>query len=155
MQGRALAGLAHAALFAAALAAAGLAIAATAQAAPRFASPHITPEDWQRFYDEVRSKPDARDISRPDVTGVIAISVPSERTVYYFTKPGPVHPAVIIEEIVVRDGRLTLRYSGYYAGSEAAFAQWFDSFRRRSQGVRDVLQPPAVGCANPEAVPCP
>ncbi len=155
MRGRGLSGLVHAAFFAVALATAGLAVTATADAAPRFASPHITPEEWQSFYDEVRSKPGAQDISRPDVTGVIAISVPGERTVYYFTRPGPVHPAVIIEQVVLRDGRMTLRYSGYYAGSEAAFAQWFDAFRRRSQGVHDVLQPPAVGCADPQVVPCP
>ena len=121
----------------------------------RFPSPHITPEQWQTLFDEVKAKPGAQDISRPDVPGVLAISVPGESTVYYFTQPGPVHPAVIIQEIVSSSGQLRLRYSGYFAGSEKAFGQWFDAFRRRSEGVHDALQPPQLLCPDQPNQLCP
>ena len=122
---------------------------------PRFPSPHITAEQWQALYDEVRAKADAQDISRPELPGIIAIAVSSEFTVYYFTAPGPVHPAVIIQRMALQDGQMRVGYSGYFAGSEEAFAKWFDSFRRRSEGVRDVLQPPDLICPDGMAPPCP
>ena len=105
----------------------------------------------------MKAKPGAQDISRPDFPAVV-ISVPgdhpNEVTVYYFTEPGPAHPAVIVEEVAPRDGKLRVRSSGYFAGAEPAFAQWFDSFRRRSLGVHDVLQPPQVLCPERQGQPC-
>src|SRR5262252_8453549 len=46
-----------------------LAVPATAAQMRRFPSPHITPEQWQALFDEVKAKPGAQDISRPDVPG--------------------------------------------------------------------------------------
>jgi hypothetical protein len=117
-----------------------IAQAGTAAAAPRFPHPRITAAQWQILLDDVKAKPGAKDISRPDVPDVTAIVVPEEFTVYYFTKPGPAHPAVIIQHSEERAGNLRVAYTGYYAGSEPAFAAWFDAFRRRSQDVLKSLQ---------------
>jgi hypothetical protein len=121
----------------------------------RFPTPHITPEQWQILFDEVRSKPGSQDISRPDVPSVVAISVPGDLAVYYFTRPGPEHPAVSVEQLVPSHGQLRVRYSGYFAGSEKAFAQWFEAFRHRSEGVRDALQPPQLLCPDQPGQLCP
>src|SRR5215831_15234623 len=93
--------------------------------ARRFASSHITPQEWQAFFDEVKAKPGARDISRGDVPSVTAIQVPSELTIYFFTRPGgAAHPAVVVERVVTKSGATYIQHDGYFAGSEDAFAEW-------------------------------
>jgi hypothetical protein len=55
----------------------------------RFPQAHITADQWQTFFDEVKAKPGAQDISRPERPNITAIAVPAEKTIYLFTKPGP------------------------------------------------------------------
>jgi hypothetical protein len=122
-----------------------LALAVTTQASAeegrRFATSHITPVEWQTFFDEVRAKPGARDVSRADVPSVAAIEVPSEATIYFFTKPGwGAHPAVVVERIVKRSGRTYVQHDGYFAGAELAFVQWFNAFKQRSDEIRKAMK---------------
>ena len=107
----------------------------------RFPQSQITPQEWQAFLDEVKAKPGARDLSRRSVPSVDAIEVPDERTIYFFTRPGwAAHPAVVVERVLTRGSATYLQHDGYFAGSEAAFAQWFSAFQQRGAGIRKALQ---------------
>jgi len=113
---------------------------AAADEGRRFAGSHITPAEWQAFFEEVRAKPGAHDISRPDVPSITAIEVPNELTIYFFTKPGwAAHPAVVVERVLRKANGTYLQHDGYFAGSEDAFASWFAAFTQRSQAIRSTL----------------
>jgi hypothetical protein len=119
----------------------GALAAAGAEEARRFATSHITPQEWQTFYDEVRAKPGARDISRADVPSVTAIQVMSEWRVYYFTKPGwAAHPAVVIQQVVQMEDGTFIRTTGYFAGAEGPFAEWFLAFKQHNEEIRKTLR---------------
>jgi hypothetical protein len=88
----------------------------------------------------VKAKPGARDVSRADSPDILAIVVNPEFTFYYFTKSGPAHPAVVVEEIIKRDGAIYLQHYGYFAGSEEAFARWFGGFQKRTEAIREHMK---------------
>jgi hypothetical protein len=106
---------------------------------PRLPQSKITEAEWATFFNEVKAKPGAQDASRPDRPDIVAIAVEREGTMYYFTKPGPAHPAVVIAQVVQRDGTVFLRHNGYYAGSEQAFARWFKGFTDQVDKMRRSL----------------
>ena len=104
---------------------------ALAEEIKKFPQPRITAEQWRTFFEEVKAKPGARNISRPDRPDVVVIAVPAEHAVYYFTKPGPAHPAVVIAQVIQQGTVISIRHTGYFAGSEEAFARWFGAFKSR------------------------
>ena len=108
----------------------------------RFPQPRISAQEWQTYFDEVKAKSGAQDISRADRPDVVAIAVPSEQAVYYFTKPGGAHPAVVIAQVIQRGTAILIEHSGYFAGSEEAFAKWFGAFANQSEFVRTYLKSP-------------
>lgn len=114
--------------------------ASTAQSERRFPHSHITPAQWQAFLDEVKAKPGVQNISKPEQPGILALSVQSENTLYFFTNGGPAHPAVVVEQIIQDGGNIGLQHTGYFAGSEDAFAKWFNAFRARAAAVRESMK---------------
>ena len=110
--------------------------------APRFAQSAITPAEWEAYLKEVEAKPSAEIINRPDAPDVVVIAVPAEHAMYYFTQFGPAHPAVIVAQVVSRDGAVFIRHNGHFAGSETAFASWFLDFTKQVDGLRRSMQTP-------------
>lgn len=108
----------------------------------RFAQSAITPAEWAAYLKEVEAKPSAEIINRPDVPDVMVIAVPAEYAMYYFTQSGPAHPAMIVAQVVSRDGAVFIRHNGHFAGSETAFASWFLDFTKRVDGLRRSMQAP-------------
>lgn len=113
---------------------------ARADEAKRFPHSQITAAEWQTYFDEVRAKPGAKDVSRPDRPDIVVIDVESEHAIYCFTHGGPAHPAVVVEHIVQTNGGIGLQYDGYFAGSEEVFARWFAGFNARAKAVRQQMQ---------------
>jgi hypothetical protein len=105
---------------------------------PPFPQPHITAEQWQAFYDEVKAKPGA--VVEPPVGGVVRILVESEYAFYHFTTEGPAHPAVIIERILQLEDGVYVQSTGYFAGSEPAFAAWFAKVRESNAMLEEHLK---------------
>ncbi len=60
-----------------------------------FSQQKITTEQWQTLRTRVKTAPGAREVPRPEQPDVEPVEVPEEHTVYYFTRGGPAHPAVI------------------------------------------------------------
>ncbi|HXW23665.1 MAG TPA: hypothetical protein VEK73_02870 [Xanthobacteraceae bacterium] len=118
----------------------GVPTAVSSEPAGRFPQSHITVAEWQTFLAEVKAKPGARDVSRPERPDILAIAVEPELTFYHFTKSGPAHPAVVVEQVIQRDGAIYIQQFGYYAGAEDAFAQWFGKFQERADAIREGLK---------------
>jgi hypothetical protein len=114
---------------------------AAGQESRPFPSAHITEQQWQTYFDEVRKRADAEVLAAPnskaDSEGV-SIAVRSENAVYYFTKPpNPAHPAVVRRAAVERDRTVYIDTTGYYAGSQTAFDNLFRSFGSSNARVRE------------------
>lgn len=124
------------------LVATALPAAAQDETAPRFAQSQITPAEWATYLKEVQAKPSAEIINRPDAPDVMVIAVPGEHAMYYFTQSGPAHPAVIVARVVSRDGAVSIRHNGHFAGSEKAFAAWFLDFTKQIDGMRRSMTAP-------------
>lgn len=110
--------------------------------APRFPQSAITPAEWSLYLKEVQAKPGAEIINRPDAPDMTVIAVPGEHAMYYFTQSGPAHPAVIVARVVSRDGAVSIRHNGHFAGSENAFAAWFVDFTKQIDGMRRSMTAP-------------
>jgi hypothetical protein len=93
----------------------------------RFPNEKITKEQWQTYRQELLARPGA-------TTSVIAdqliIAFPEEANTYYiFTEPKhPAYPAIVIRKLVEANGAISVRRTGYYAGIESAFANWWKQF---------------------------
>jgi hypothetical protein len=118
----------------------GLPLAQAQDSAPRFPQSKITKAQWDTFLVEVKAKPGAQDASRPERPDIAAIAVEREGTMYYFTKSGAAHPAVVIAQVATRDGAVFLRHSGYYAGDEQAFARLFKGYTEEADKMRRSLE---------------
>jgi hypothetical protein len=124
------------------LATAALSVHAQEQAAPRFPRSQITTAEWDAYLREVKAKPSAEIINRPDAPDMTVIAVPGEHAMYYFTQSGPAHPAVIVVRVESRDGAVSIRHNGHFAGSEKAFAAWFLDVTKQIDGMRRSMTAP-------------
>lgn len=113
--------------------------AAAQESAPRFPQSKISKAQWDTLLAEVKAKPGAQDASRPERPDIVAIAVEREGTMYYFTRSGAAHPAVVIAQVATRDGAVVLRHSGYYAGDEPAFARLFKGYTDQADKMRRSL----------------
>jgi hypothetical protein len=117
----------------------------TQELALRFPQPRITPQQWAAFRAEVMALPDAEIIVRPDAPDVTVIAVPRDYTIYYFTERGQAHPAVIVAEVVSRNGAVAVHHSGYFAGSEAAFSRWLLAMSSQAEQLNHSLEMQSPG----------
>lgn len=114
----------------------------------RFPQPRITEQQWVVFQAEVMAKPGAEIIERPEAPDLTIIAVPDEYTMVYFTRRGPAHPAVIVAQVVSREGKVLVQHNGYFAGSEQEFSRWLlavaeqaDSLKRSLPDQREQRRP--------------
>jgi ABC-type Fe3+-hydroxamate transport system substrate-binding protein len=101
-----------------------------------FPQPKITVEQWQDFLVQVKAKPGIANVSRPETPDVLALADKTENTIYYFTNGGPAHPALAIERVVQNGGTVDIETTGYFAGTEEPFLQWFRQFQDRAAQIR-------------------
>jgi hypothetical protein len=101
-------------------------ISTAAEVGWRFSTDKITLQQWATLREEVLAKPN---IKRAEFANQLVITVEAERAIYVFTQPKhPAYPAVVIR-VVVKNGRGSIvKRMGHFAGSEAAFASWWQEF---------------------------
>ena len=93
-------------------------------AGARFPTEKITKEEMENYYTEISILANWRGYPK-DNTYVITDA--ESDTSYLFTAPGhPAHPAVI--KIPVMGDKGMVKF-GHFAGNEAAYREWFDSFK--------------------------
>lgn len=93
----------------------------------RFPDEHITIEDWNAYFAEVKALPDAT-ITESDQQTTITQQKPG-LVIYSFTTPNnPAHPGVVVRRLVVTKEGYGMNRVGYYAGSREAFARWWSAF---------------------------
>jgi hypothetical protein len=89
------------------------------------------------------SKPDHRTI---DEGSDVRVEVPSEQTLYFFTKPGqPMHPGVVKRSVVTNGGHVDIQTLAWSFGPDniqPAFKRWVDAFRAQDAEIRKRLQAP-------------
>jgi hypothetical protein len=93
----------------------------------RFPDEHITVEDWNTYFAEVKTLPDVT-INESDQQTTIIRQNPS-LVIYSFTTPSnPAHPGIVIRQLVMTKDGYGMHRTGYYAGSREAFARWWSAF---------------------------
>lgn len=95
---------------------------------PEFADAKITSREWEDLRATVGALPDADCQVDPD-NALCVCSSRERKTVWVFTlTTNPAHPAVVERKVVGVGDRVQVLSRGYFAGSEAAFAEWFAGF---------------------------
>lgn len=114
---------------------------AQAQAFRPYPAPKITEEQWLAYYLEVKSKPGTTQEVSPGQQ-LVVITDHATHTQYSFTALGhPAHPAWIARQVIEKDGRIEVQQTGYFAGSEAHFAELFDAYLALNRRMQSPLRP--------------
>ena len=98
---------------------------------------NITEAQWQRYFDEVKSKhgSSAQDTERERL---VVFHDPATHTSYAFTTPGhPAHPAWITRQVEKMGGEIGIRQIGYFAGPEPPFAALFKAYSELNARMRE------------------
>jgi hypothetical protein len=97
-----------------------------AQTNKRFPQSRISTTEWQQYFDEVKTIPEAK-IQEGRIQTLISIEGPDKSEAYYFTNPNhPAHPAAIkISAYADSSGETRAGVIGNYAGSKENFDPWF------------------------------
>jgi hypothetical protein len=120
---------------------------AAAQEFKPYPRANITTDQWQTYFDEVKSKhgADAKDL---DDQKLLLFDDKATATMFAFTKPGhPAHPAWITRKLEQRNNNLYVAQIGYFAGAEAPFAELFRAYIALNEKMKE-----AARRANTEAV---
>jgi hypothetical protein len=107
---------------------------------PRFPQQQITAEQLQAEFEKMKADPTAGvPISPPRLPGTTMMLVGAEWSgIYYFTKPeSPAHPAMLFARIETDRKHGYVNLEGYFAGSQEAFATWFDAIEKMTREVYD------------------
>jgi hypothetical protein len=112
--------------------------AATIEHKP-YPQPHITGEQWRRYYDQVLSAHGQSAQEFPELH-LVVFQDSANSVSYAFTRPEHLaHPAWITRKIVSQGGRLYLDQVGYFAGEEAPFAALFEQYQQLNQRMMEEL----------------
>lgn len=104
-----------------------------------YPQPRVTPEQWQTYFDEVRSRYSASMRTAPNQP-LVAFD-DGKSTQYAFTQPGhPAHPSWITRRIVDNFGRASLEQVGFFAGEEKPFAALYQSYGKLANDVRESIK---------------
>jgi hypothetical protein len=114
-----------------------------AQGPSRFPTDRITPEEWQRYFDEVRALPgtEAQEIKQAQYMVVF-----KDNSAYFFTAPDhPAHPAMVKREAAGTAGQLVFLRQGHYAGDAKAFAVWWEKFEEMDRAAKERIEGTSTG----------
>ena len=96
----------------------------------------ITPEQWQSYYELVRSNHGETAREYPEQK-LVVFNDASQRMQLAFTMPGhPAHPAWVTRQTIEIDGTVSIQQIGYFAGDEAPFAELFRAYGRLTEQTR-------------------
>jgi hypothetical protein len=88
-----------------------------------------------------------------DGGNAIIIDVPSEKAIYYFSKPGtPVHPGVVKRTIVETPEGISLQTDGWSFGpdnAQPAFKAWLEAFRDQAAEIQQRMHTQSQGQRQP------
>src|SRR5690242_15955521 len=99
---------------------------AGAEEGRRFPQDHITVEDWNTYFAEVKALPGVT-VRESDLQTTIAD--PKTNTIYAFTTAkNPAHPGIVIRRAIQTKEGVALNRVGYYAGDGNAFLGWWHAF---------------------------
>ena len=103
-------------------------VAAAAQDFRPHPQAHITPAQWQAYYDEVRAKHQATE--QPFAAErLVLFNDPKSLMSWAFTLPGhPAYPAWVTRQPVTDGDNVKIRQIGFYAGDEQAFRKLFATY---------------------------
>jgi hypothetical protein len=109
----------------------------------RFPQAKISVEQWQTYFDEVKSKSGTQ---IREVSEFTIIEVREELELFVFTKPvHPAHPAAIHRRVFNKDGAFYVTTNGYYAGSQAAFDPLFAWYKQADVKMREDIERQRAG----------
>ena len=105
-----------------------------------YPTPRITPEQFEKYGEEVRLKRGATAEIFKDKKLVI-FSDQSTRTFWIFTLKGhPAHPAWITRQLFEEGGQVHVRQIGYFAGSEEEFSKLFHEYEQRIELLKENVE---------------
>lgn len=92
------------------------------------------PFNIEQLLKDSQSKQDAITTKEDDL---IRVEVPSERTMYYFTRDGhPVHPSVVIRAVVTEGESIKIKTKGYTSGNQQLFEDWLKQFVEQDTHIK-------------------
>jgi hypothetical protein len=93
-----------------------------------YASTLITDEQWQMYFYEVQGS-EGKDVRPLDAQHLLVFTDAARNMSWIFTQIGhPAHPGWITRRIVGDGENANIQQIGYFAGSEAAFAVFFEQY---------------------------
>lgn len=123
-----------------AIASVWLAVAASASVhdEPRFPTDKITLEQWQVYFQEIKSLPGAQIKESANQVTVSFSDSATGTTIYAFTAPAnPAYPAVIRRHLRFKEGDgWYIDRKVHYVGDINIFARWWQSFDALDEAVR-------------------
>ena len=100
----------------------------------------ITGDQWQTYFEEVRSKLGST-AQESDQQKLIVFQDTATATSYAFTTPGhPAHPAWITRRVEPKGNDVGVNQIGYFAGEEPPFAQLFKSYLQLNDKLREHMK---------------
>ncbi|HEY0956588.1 MAG TPA: hypothetical protein VGE36_17670 [Roseateles sp.] len=127
-------------LYSVALTASFLGTGACAQEFKPYPRAHITEDQWQAYFDEVRVKHGAT-VQDIEDQKLLVYTDKATTTIYGFTKPGhPAHPAWIARKPEQRGDSLFIGQIGYFAGAEPPFAKLFREYLALNEKMKEDIK---------------
>ncbi len=112
-------------------------VAAPAQEFKPHPRAKITTQQWELYFDEVKSKHRATERQFPSEHLVVYDDLSSGMS-WAFTVPGhPAHPAWVTRQPVTDSVGVNVRQIGYFAGDEPEFAKLFKAYLALNEKMRE------------------
>ena len=101
---------------------------------------HIAPQEWQAYYDKVRTRHPSSERPFPNEHLALYDDVNTKMS-WVFTMPGhPAHPAWVTRQPVEDLGQVKIRQIGFYAGDEAEFTKLFKTYLAMTEVMRRQME---------------
>ena len=99
----------------------------------------ITPEQWQKYYAEVKTSIGTTE-KRAEDQGLVTYNDSAQHVHYAFTLENhPAHPAWIARIVLEKNGELFVQQIGYFAGDEQPFAKLFAQYQSLNKEMQKWL----------------
>jgi hypothetical protein len=101
---------------------------------------HITAQEWQAYFDQVKARHARTERPFPN-EHLVLFDDAATRMTWTFTTPGhPAHPAWITRQPVEDLGQVKIRQIGFYAGDEAEFTKLFKTYLAMTEVMRRQIE---------------
>ena len=115
------------------------ALIAIAQEYKPFPKARITREQWQSYFDQVKSKHQASERQLAE-HHLVVFEDPKEMISWAFTTPGhPAHPAWVTRQPAQDSRGVYIKQIGFFAGDEGEFAKLYKGYLAANEAMRHQL----------------